>query len=65
MCPATYLVNRELYLIFTYLLSNFEVSIAEGENVFDPISSCADGHDFNIAPKPFKVFVKPRENLAN
>ena len=62
ICPASHLVNKELYIAFSAIISAFEVSIAEGEKEFDPVKGCADGRDFNQGPKPFKVFLKRRSS---
>lgn len=62
MCAGSLLANRELYLVFLRLLSSFEITIPEGEDVdVDPVRGSSDPNSLVTMPREYKVLFKPRD----
>ncbi|KAG5644195.1 hypothetical protein DXG03_008858 [Asterophora parasitica] len=60
-CPAINLVHKELYTIYKRVLLNWSLDIFDGEREFDAIRGCADGLEFNQAPKPYRITLTVRD----
>ncbi|KAG6908403.1 hypothetical protein DXG01_004764 [Tephrocybe rancida] len=60
-CPAINLVHKELYAIYKHILLNWSLGIHDGEREFDAIKGCADGLDFNQAPKDYRITLTVRD----
>ncbi|KAG6829804.1 hypothetical protein H0H87_010108 [Tephrocybe sp. NHM501043] len=60
-CPAINLVHKELYAIYKQILMNWSLSIHDGEREFDAIKGCADGLEFNQAPKDYRITLTVRD----
>ncbi|KAG6814754.1 hypothetical protein H0H93_012362 [Arthromyces matolae] len=60
-CPAINLVQKELYAIYKNILFNWSLSIHDGEEEFDAIRGCADGLEFNQAPKAYRIRLQVRD----
>ncbi|KAG6816077.1 hypothetical protein H0H87_008805 [Tephrocybe sp. NHM501043] len=62
---SMHFVHKELYAIYKQILLNWSISIYDGEREFDAIKGCADGFDFNQAPKKYRVTltVKDQQKL--
>ncbi|KAF5378870.1 hypothetical protein D9615_006929 [Tricholomella constricta] len=60
-CPAINLVHKELYAIYKSILLNWSLDIFDGEREFDAIRGCADGLEFNQAPKAYRISLTVRD----
>ena len=60
-CPAIHLVVRELYCVFKEILQHYTISIHDGEKEFHAVDGCADGLEFNQAPKKFRINMQVRD----
>jgi len=60
-CPAINLVHEELYTVFKHIILNYSLKISDGEKEFHAVDSCADGLEFNQAPKQFRIQVQVRD----
>ncbi|KAI0377904.1 cytochrome P450 [Hypomontagnella monticulosa] len=60
MCAANILATRELYLIFTRLLSSFRLETSEKINC-DPKIDMINPKDLIMSVKPYHVFCVPRD----
>ncbi|GLB41407.1 hypothetical protein LshimejAT787_1000070 [Lyophyllum shimeji] len=60
-CPAINLVHKELYVIYKHILLNWSLEIYDGEREFDAIRGCADGLDFNLGPKAYRIKLTVRD----
>jgi len=60
-CPAINLVHKELYTVFKHIVLNYSLRISDGETEFHAVDGCADGLDFNQAPKRFRIQIEVRD----
>jgi len=54
-------VHKELYTVFKHIILNYSLRISDGEKEFHPIDGCADGLEFNQAPKQFRIQMRVRD----
>ncbi|KAG6864890.1 hypothetical protein C0991_006505 [Blastosporella zonata] len=58
---AMHFVHKELYAIYEQILLSWSLAIHDGEREFDAIKGCADGFDFNQAPKNYRITLTVRD----
>ena len=56
-----YLVHKELYTVLRLIVLNYSLRISDGEKEFHAIDGCADGSQFNHAPKAFQIQMEVRD----
>ncbi|RDB27732.1 3-hydroxyphenylacetate 6-hydroxylase [Hypsizygus marmoreus] len=60
-CPAMNLVHKEIYTVYKRILLNWSIELFDGEREFDAVRGCADGLEFNQAPKPYRIKLTVRD----